>query len=90
MNIPVSSPAGAPSVYNPAPTIIANAQAQYNAARDANQITVDDIKRRAIFNRQINANKAVANLVTIVQRLTANVNAATNDLTTLTQILNNA
>lgn len=48
------------------------------------------MKRVAIFNRQINANKAVANLVSIVRRLTANVNAATNDLTVLTQILADA
>ena len=55
--------------------------------RDTRQVTVDDIKRTAIFNRQANANKAVANLIAIVQRLTANVNAATNDMTVLTQFL---
>lgn len=86
INIPISSPAGNPSTYNPAPVIIANAQAQYNAARDANTITVDDVKRTAVFNRQINANKAVANLITIVTRLTANVNAANNDLIILNRL----
>ena len=45
------------------------------------------MKRRAIFNRQINANKQVANLISIVQKLTANVNAARNDLTTLSDLL---
>lgn len=86
----VSSPAGAPSIPNPVPTIIANAQATYNVARDANKITVDDVKRTAIFNRQINANKAVANLITIIQRLTANVNAARSDIITLEGLLRNA
>lgn len=86
----VSSPAGAPSIPNPGPTIIANAQATYNVARDANKITVDDVKRTAIFNRQINANKAVANLITIIQRLTANVNAARSDIVTLQGLLRKA
>ncbi len=49
-------------------------------SRDAKTPTVDDIKRNAAFNRQLNANKAVGNLISIVQQLTANVNAAKNDL----------
>lgn len=84
-----SSPAGLPSSPNPAPIIIANAQAAYNPTRDANTITIDEVKRTAIFNRQINANKAIANLVSIVQRLTANVNAAQSDILTLEAILRN-
>jgi predicted nucleic acid-binding Zn-ribbon protein len=51
-------------------------------SRDAKAITVDDIKRNAAFNRQLNANKAVGNLISIIQQLTANVNAAKNDLNT--------
>ena len=88
--VSIPSPSGAPSLPNPAPGIIANAQAPFNRARDTRQITVSDVKRTAIFNRQINANKAVANLIAIVQRLTANVNAATNDVTVLTGILADA
>lgn len=38
------------------------------------------MKRNAIFNRQITANKAVANLLAIIQQLTANVNAAKADI----------
>lgn len=88
--VPYVSPVGQPSIPNPAPAIIATAQAPYVPSRDTNTITVDDVKRTAIFNRQITANKAVANLVSIVQRLTANVNAATNDLTVLTNLLSQA
>ena len=58
--------------------------------RDTKQVRVDDIKQNAIFNRQTNANKAVANLIFIIGRLTTNVNAATNDITILTQLLVNA
>lgn len=43
------------------------------------------MKRDATFNRQLNANKAVANLIAIIQQLTANVNAAQNDLPTYEQ-----
>lgn len=57
------------------PTIIANSQAQYNPARDSRQITPEEIKKNAAILRQSNANKGVANLVAIIQRLTANVNA---------------
>lgn len=78
-----SNPVGAPRTPNPGPQIIANAQATYVPSRDANTITIDQVKRNAIFNRQINANKAIANLITIITRLTANVNAAKNDIITL-------
>ena len=48
--------------------------------RDQRKITIDEVKRNAIFNRQITANKAVANLLAIIQQLTANVNAAKADI----------
>lgn len=63
--------------------MIGSAQAPFNPARDTRPTTVDDIKRNAAFNRQLNANKAVANLISIIQQLTANVNAAKNDITLL-------
>lgn len=74
------SPSGNPSTPNIVPSVIASAQAPYNPARDAKPVTVDDVKRNAAFNRQLNANKAVANLISIIQQLTANVNAAKNDI----------
>ena len=85
-----TTPTGAPRIENVAPRIISTAQAEYDFSRDANAITVEDVKRTAIFNRQISANKAVANLVAIVRKLTANVNAATNDLQVLTNLLADA
>lgn len=89
-SVSYSSPAGSPRIPNPAPEIIRNAQAPFDYERDTNKITINDVKRRAIFNRQINANKQVANIISIVQKLTANVNAAKNDLTILTNLLNDA
>ncbi len=74
---PVTGPPLTPTIT---PSIIANAQVAYNSARDAKPITIDDVKRNAAFNRQLNANKAVANLIAIIQQLTANVNAAKNDV----------
>lgn len=62
------------------PNIIRTIQAPYDPQRDSTPLTVDTVKRNAVFNRQINANKAVANLVAIIQQLTANVNAARNDI----------
>jgi uncharacterized phage infection (PIP) family protein YhgE len=71
-----------PATPNIVASAISNAQAPYVPSRDAKAITVDDIKRNAAFNRQLNANKAVGNLISIIQQLTANVNAAKNDLNT--------
>lgn len=85
-----AAPTGNPSTPNIVPQVIANAQAPYNPQRDAKQITPDDVKRNAAFNRQLNANKAVNNLITIIQRLTANVNAAKNDIPTFEEQLRNA
>ena len=65
-------------------------KAEYNAERDGNVITIDQVKRNAAFNRQIAANKAVANLLAIIQQLTANVNAAKADLSVLEAALNQA
>lgn len=70
--------------------MISRAQAEYNVERDARKITVDEVKRNAIFNRQITANKAVANLLAIIQQLTANVNAAQADIVVLEQALKEA
>lgn len=84
------SPSGNPSTPNIVPSVINSAQAPYNPARDAKQPTLDDVKRNAAFNRQLNANKAVANLISIIQQLTANVNAAKNDATVLQDQLKTA
>lgn len=58
-----------------APTFVSNEQAQRT---DANRkiITADDVKTKAIFERQLNAAKALANLLNIVKQATANKNAA--------------
>lgn len=86
----IPSPSGPPSTPNPTPNVIRTIQATYVTERDTNTITVNDVKRTAIFNRQLNANKAVANLVAIIQQLTANVNAAQNDIGLLEQALRDA
>ena len=77
------SPSGKPQTPNIVPHVISSAQAQYSQERDGRKITVDEVKRNAIFNRQITANKAVANLLAIIQQLTANVNAAKADIVIL-------
>jgi len=85
-----ASPSGNPSTPNIVPSVISNAQAPYNATRDQRTITPDEVKRNAAFNRQLNANKAVANLISIIQQLTANVNAAKNDIGVLENQLKDA
>lgn len=84
------APKGNPSTPNIVPQVIANSQAPYNPQRDRNPITPDDVKRNAAFNRQLNANKAVSNLVAIIQRLTANVNSAKTDIAQFESNLKNA
>lgn len=44
--------------------------------KDRNVITADDVRSQAIFTRQLNAAKALANLLSIVKQATANKNAA--------------
>lgn len=75
---------------NIVPSLISSAQAPYNPARDTRPVTVDEVKRNAAFNRQLNANKGVANLISIIQQLTANVNAAKNDIGTLENLFKTA
>lgn len=55
------------------PQLILNAQATYNPARDSKQITQFDLKKNAAINRQLNAAKAIANLLTIIDRLTQSI-----------------
>lgn len=57
------------------PTLIGDNQAA-RTGDYRNQITVDDVKSKAIFERQLNAAKALANLLLIVKQATANKNAA--------------
>lgn len=78
-----SRPTGAPTSPNNEALLISRSQAEYDAERDGRKITIDEVKRNAIFNRQISANKAVANLLAIIQQLTANVNAAKADILVL-------
>lgn len=85
-----ASPSGNPSTPNIVPSVITSAQATYNLTRDQRTITPDEVKRNAAFNRQLNANKAVANLISIIQQLTANVNAAKNDIGILENQLKDA
>lgn len=61
------------------PSIIKTSQAPRSDA-NRNKITEDDIKTTAIFERQLNANKAIANLLDIVDQLRANIKAATDDM----------
>ena len=78
-----ASPSGPPSTPNIVPAVIQNSQATYVESRDSRTITVEEVKQNAAFQRQLNANKAVANLIAIIQQLTANVNAAKADIVIL-------
>ena len=62
------------------PQLIANAQATYNPARDSKPITQFDIKKNAAINRQLNAAKAIANILTIIDRLSTSINLERNNL----------
>lgn len=57
------------------PTEISNSRAPRSTA-NRNEITADDVKTKATFERQVNAAKALANLLSIVKQATANKNAA--------------
>ena len=57
------------------PTEIAGSRAT-RTNQNRNEITADDVKTRATFERQVNAAKALANLLSIVKQATANKNAA--------------
>lgn len=80
-------PTGRAATPNIIPSVISTAQAAYVPARDAKPVTVDEVKRNAAFNRQLNANKAVANLIAIIQQLTANINTAKSDISTVEKSL---
>jgi chromosome segregation ATPase len=77
------SPEGTTRLPNVIPTVIQKAQATYSVEKDGREVTVDEVARNAAFHRQLNANKAVANLLAIIQQLTANVNAAKADIVLL-------
>lgn len=62
------------------PIMIANSQALYNASRDARPISLFEVKRNAAILRQSNANKAIANLVFIIQNLNKNIIEGRNNL----------
>lgn len=62
--------------------LIQQAQAPRTAAT-RNQISPDMVKVNAMFQRQINTNKAIANLLDIIDQLRANTNAAKSDIPTL-------
>lgn len=85
-----SSPEGAPRTPSITPTLIQTTQATYSVERDAREITIDEVARNAAFNRQLTANKAVANLLAIIQQLTANVNSAKADILVLEKKLADA
>lgn len=72
------------------PTQISNYQYTIDTARDTVQPTQLDVQNSAIFLRQINSGKAIANLLAIVTRLTANVNGVQTDIPGATAALNQA
>jgi len=60
---------------NPTVNLIASSKATRTSSV-RNQITADDVKTKAAFERQLNAAKALANLLSIVKQAVANKNAA--------------
>lgn len=64
---------GNPDTPNYTPLQIAGNQAQRTPV-NRNPITADDVKSRVIFDRQMNAARALGNLLTIVKQATANKN----------------
>ncbi len=65
---------------NPTVNLIASNQAARTGAI-RNQITADDVRVKASFERQLNAARALANLLSIVKQAIANKNAATEETT---------
>jgi chromosome segregation ATPase len=48
--------------------------------QNRNQITSEDVRSQSIFERQLNAAKALANLLDIIKQATANKNAASVEI----------
>ena len=67
------------------PIIIANAQAKYDPARDARPITQQQITTDAAYIRQSNADKAVANLLSIIRDLNIEISKGKAIITQLDQ-----
>ena len=65
---------------------IATAQANPSAA-NRNQITPEDVRAQAIFQRQFNAAKALGNLISIIKQATANKNVAQEEVLVRTEEL---
>lgn len=77
---PTSYPQGSSSqIPNFTPTIIST-QNSTPTSSNRNTITVDDVAEKVIFERQLNAAKAIANLLAIVKQATANKNAAEQEV----------
>lgn len=72
------------------PMQISNYQYKVVPSRDTYQVTQLDIENQAVFTRQLNANKIVANLLSIIQSLTANLNGVQADIPGATKALNEA
>ena len=65
---------------------IATSQATPSAA-NRNEITAEDARAQAIFQRQFNAAKALGNLISIIKQATANQNVAQEEVLTRTEKL---
>jgi hypothetical protein len=74
---------------NTTPMFIESAKAE-RLPTNKNKITADSVKATAIFERQLNANKAIANLLDIIEQLTANANAAKADIPSFDAEVKNA
>ena len=80
-NLPTGSTSDIPN-YNL--RTIATAQADPSAA-NRNQITAEDARAQAIFQRQFNAAKALGNLISIIKQATANKNVAEEEVQVRTE-----
>ena len=56
--------------------MIANSQAEYDPKRDSRNISAYEVRKKAALQRQLNANKAISNLLEVIEKLTENVRNA--------------
>ena len=70
---------GDPNSYNPTPSRISTEQSQASET-NRNTITYEDVRTTALFERQLNAARSLANLLDILKQASANKNLALQEI----------